>query len=112
MRNISVALTTEQVRRREKTVTRRRGWLFVKVGDLLQPVDRTMGFKRGERPTKIGGPVRVVNVSRESLYFVSPDECRLEGFPELTPSQFAELYCAANGGDDKQTVTRIEWRYE
>lgn len=112
MRNISVAITKEQVRARSKTVTRRKGWLFVKVGELLQPVDRTMGFKRGQRPKKIGGPVRVLNVRRERLYHITPDECAKEGFPELTPDQFIELYCKANGGDENQEVTRIEWRYE
>ena len=112
MRNISVALTKKQVRARAKTVTRRKGWRFVKIGELLQPVDRVMGFKKGQRPKKIGRPVRVLLVTIERLYQITPDECRREGFPELTPEQFVELYCKANGGDENQEVTRIEWRYE
>lgn len=112
MRNISVALTKKQVRAKVKTVTRRKGWLFVKIGELLQPVDRTMGFKKGQRPKKIGRPVRVLSVTRERLYRITPEECTREGFPELTPEQFIELYCKANGGDENQMTTRIEWRYE
>lgn len=112
MRNISVALTKKQVRARAKTVTRRNGWLFVRVGELLQPVNRTMGFKKGEHPKRVGGPVRVLNVTRERLYRITPEECAREGFPDMTPEQFIEMYCAANGGDENQLVTRIAWAYE
>jgi len=38
-RNISFALTTQQVRNRTKTVTRRAGWLFLKAGDILCDLD-------------------------------------------------------------------------
>jgi hypothetical protein len=57
VRNISFALTTAQVRARTKTVTRRVGWTFLKPGDLLQPVVKCRGLKKGERVEKIGGPI-------------------------------------------------------
>jgi hypothetical protein len=111
LRNISVALTKRQVRAREKTVTRRTGWLFVQVGDELQPVDRVMGFKKGERPENIGGPVRVVSVRRERLELMPESDLALEGFPNATLDQFFALYIQANGGDARQFTTRIEWVY-
>lgn len=111
MRLISVALTKERVLDRSKTVTRRKGWVNVKVGDELQPVDRIMGFKKGERPKKIGGPVRVVSVRRERLEVMPVEDLALEGFPRATLEQFHALYIQANGGDERQFVTRIEWVY-
>ena len=44
-RNMSFALTTEQVRRREKTVTRRRGWWFLKPGDIVTAVKKARGLR-------------------------------------------------------------------
>lgn len=49
MRNISFAMTTEQFRRGEKDVTRRFGWWFLKPGDQLRVVEKTIGLKKGEK---------------------------------------------------------------
>lgn len=38
-RHMSFSMTTEAVRRREKTVTRRLGWSDLKPGTLLWPVE-------------------------------------------------------------------------
>ena len=46
MRNISFSMTTEQVRRREKTVTRRLGWSDLKPGTILQAVEKAQGLDR------------------------------------------------------------------
>ena len=43
-RNMSFAMTTQQVKDQTKDVTRRFGWLFLKPGDILQPVEKAMGF--------------------------------------------------------------------
>ena len=48
MRNISFSMTTEAVRRREKTVTRRLGWWNLKPGTVLQAVEKAQGLKKGE----------------------------------------------------------------
>ena len=48
-RNMSFAMTTEQVRNQTKTVTRRQGWRFLNAGDILQPVVKGMGLKKGEK---------------------------------------------------------------
>ena len=46
---MSFALTTEQVRNRTKTVTRRLGWATAKAGDIVQPIVKGQGLKKGER---------------------------------------------------------------
>lgn len=116
MRNISFALTTEQIRRREKTVTRRLGWKDLKPGTLLQPVEKAQGLKKGERVTKIGGPICVENVRRECLENIDAADCVREGFPELSPWEFIAMFCRMhNLGAPSiammDTVTRIEFSY-
>ena len=45
-RNMSFAMTTEQIRARTKTVTRRFGWWFLKAGDQVWAVEKAMGLKK------------------------------------------------------------------
>lgn len=117
MRNISFALTTEQVRNRTKTVTRRLGWKDLKPGTLLQPVEKAQGLKKGERVTKIGGPIRVISVRREPLTdltereFYGCDEVVDEGFATLSPGQFVAMFCQHNRFQPSDDVTRIEFEY-
>lgn len=111
MRNMSFALTTEQVRNRTKTVTRRVGWRFAKAGDVVQPVVKAQGLKKGERVEKIGGPIRFVTVSREVLGDIWPQDVHREGFPQMTPRQFVEMFKQHNGGLRNQIVTRIQFEY-
>lgn len=123
MRNISFALTTEQVRNRTKTVTRRLGWKTLKEGTLLQPVVKAQGLKKGEQTQKIGGPIRVVRWSQEPLAKLTSDldygleEVRREGFAEHpmvlgSPLAFVEYFCNANRPcEPTWIVTRIEFEY-
>jgi hypothetical protein len=118
MRNISFALTTEQIRRQTKTVTRRVGWTFLKVGDLLQPVVKAQGIKKGAHVEKIGGPIRVEQVSREwmSDFVNRPDantECIREGFPAMTPRDFNTFFRQSHPDPsaDDLLVTRIKFSY-
>lgn len=118
MRNISFAMTTEQVRNQTKTVTRRLGWTFLKPGDLLQPIEKGQGIPKGGRVVKIGDPIRVVSVGGEwiSDFRQRPDaqeECWREGFPGMTPSEFYAFFRGSHpdpGADDLR-VTRIEFEY-
>ena len=41
-------MTTEAVRRREKTVTLRLGWWKLQPGTILQAVEKAQGLKKGE----------------------------------------------------------------
>ena len=57
MRNMSFMLTTEQIKNRTKTVTRRLGWRNAKPGDVVQPIVKGQGLQKGETVQKIGGPI-------------------------------------------------------
>ena len=117
MRLMSFALTTEQVRRRQKTVTRRLGWRFLKPGTLLQPVVKCQGIPKGGTVEKIGGPVRVKRVTRERLSALLADdewacsEVVDEGFGHLSPPEFVTMFCEHNGCKPGTYVTRIEFEY-
>ena len=111
MRNMSFALTTEQVRNQTKTVTRRLGWHVLKPGDIIQPIVKGMGLKKGQSPEKIGGPIRVVSVTRVRLGDMTQAECSLEGFPWMLPESFVEMFIQCNGRPASGSVTRIEFAY-
>lgn len=111
MRNISFALTTDQVRNRTKTVTRRLGWKTLKPGTLLQPVVKGQGLKKGERVEKIGGPIQVVSVRRERLDAIEFADVRREGFTRMGTLDFVEFFCRTHRCKPSTVVTRIEFRY-
>lgn len=121
MRTISFALTTQQIRDRTKTVTRRTGWADLKPGTLLRAVVKGMGLKKGERQEALA-VIRVENVCREPLNFITADldygfsEIAKEGFadhPSLGwPSVWVEMFCRSHKGcTPESVVTRIEFRY-
>lgn len=110
--NMSFALTEAQILDQSKDVTRRLGWLKLKAGDLIQPVKKCMGLKPGEKVEKLGPPVRVVSVRREELHWITPDDCRREGFPDMTGDDFIAMFCATHKGCTPATeITRIEFAY-
>lgn len=120
-RLMSVAFTEAAVVARTKTVTRRKGWLFLKPGDTLTLCRKVMGRKPGEPLVRIA-EVEVVSVGREPLCRVGePGELTREGFPELDMAhvdddecgvwEFWQLYFEPQGISLTDDVTRIEWRY-
>ncbi|MCK5640641.1 MAG: hypothetical protein KAJ19_07585 [Gammaproteobacteria bacterium] len=110
-RNMSFALTTEQVRNQTKTVTRRQGWANLKPGILLQPVVKGMGLKKGEKVEKIGGLIRVLSVRREMIWPISSFDLVREGFPEMSRDDFVRMYCTANKVLASDYCHRIEFEY-
>ena len=114
-RNISFALTTEQIRNKTKTVTRRLGWKFLKPGDVLNACVKCMGLKPGEKIERLG-QIRVVNVRREELSdMIEAEDSReaaAEGFPELTNTGFVQMFCEHMKVKPSQIVTRIEFEYD
>lgn len=110
MRLMSFSLTTDQVRRRSKTVTRRRGWHNLRAGELFCAVEKAMGLKPGETVHRLAVCVCVSN-RPESLFAMPHADCALEGFPELSRTDFIAMFCRHMGGDSRQTVNRIEFRY-
>lgn len=97
---MSFSMTTPQMYRRGKIVTRRCGWFSLKPGKLVRAVVKGMGLKRGEKMQPIAFLV-VVGVRAEKLREMSdrPEygfaECELEGFgddPRLKwPSEFVSI---------------------
>lgn len=121
MRNLSFALTTEQIRNRTKTVTRRKGtwWATVlKPGTLLCAVEKSQWIKKGGLVRLC--VIRVVSVGRGPLEvpawhmhrrWHTADEPAREGFPEMTWEQFVGMFCDHMRCQPRQIVTRIEFEY-
>ena len=111
-RNMSFALTTEQFKARTKTVTRRFGWRFLKPGDIVYGVEKAMGLKKGEKIKHLG-LIRIVSIRSEPLCFITVEDCKKEGFPEMDPSDFVEMLRGHYGPKitDLTLVNRIEFEY-
>lgn len=122
MKNMSFALTTQQILDGTKTVTRRLGWLQLKPGDPIRPVHKCMGLKKGEAVQAIRAPLVVVSIRQESLGLLLQDlaygmlECAREGFGDHPvyrwPQNFVDFFCSTHRGCTSTTViTRIEFAY-
>lgn len=123
-RLMSFAYTTDQIRARTKTVTRRLGWWedrrgrrLIHPGDRLTGCAKVMGRKPGEPLVRLA-EVEVIDVRREplSLLLTDPEygarEVAAEGFPGMDPAEFIRrFFTVAQGVPAEQVVTRIEWRY-
>lgn len=88
-------LTTAQMYSKTKTKTRRLGWWNLSPGEILNAVEKGQGLKRGEKMRHIG-PIQEVEHHSEPLNAITQAEVIAEGFPELTPHQFVEMFCRAN----------------
>ncbi len=91
MRLISFALTCDQVLAQTKTQTRRLGWRFAKVGDRLRGVRKVQGRGPNE-PIVDVAIVEITAIRRERLDAITPEDLVREGFPELTPAGFCQLF--------------------
>lgn len=113
-RLMSCALTKDAVRNRTKTVTRRaaHAWKTLKPGDRLTLVEKGMGLAKGEKVRRLA-EVEVTDVRVEPLFLVrDPGECAAEGFPNMTPLEFAAFWCLSHKeASPLVDVRRIEWRY-
>lgn len=112
-RNMSFSLTTDQIRHRTKTVTRRTGWKFLKPGDVVNACVKCMGLKPGEKINRIC-QIRVTDVRREPLSAIESEGqagADREGFPLISPRRFVDMFCEHMGGGPDQEVTRIEFEY-
>lgn len=125
---MSCSLTTDAVRARVKTVTRRRAdtWLHLTAGDRLTLVEKAMGLPKGARQVVLA-EVEVLRVDVLPLAPMTLDELAKEGFDTddplgISPDEFYEMWLAAHGYGRhprselgfEAAVTlcrRIEWRY-
>lgn len=116
MRAISFALTTPQFLDGSKDVTRRMGWRFLKPGDRLIACEKAMGLGKGGKRKDLG-VIEITRVERQPLDRMlhaiawGREECRREGFPDMTPEQFVSFFCASHKGClPWSDITRIEFR--
>ncbi len=109
-RNMSFALTTAQVRARQKTVTRRLGWGGLKPGELFWAVEKAMGLKPGEKIVRLA-LLRCVSNRAERLKDIDADDVKREGFPGMTAKQFLEMFCEHMNCAPDTSVQRIEFEY-
>ena len=109
-RNMSFAMTTSQIKNRSKTVTRRFGWYFLKAGDIVNAVEKSMGLKKGEKIKRIA-QIRIINVRKEPLNSITQEDVVKEGFPDWTPQQFVDMLVNHYKVNPKSLVNRIEFEY-
>jgi len=117
-RNMSFALTTDQIQNRTKTVTRRIGWGVLNCGDIVNACVKCMGLKPGEKIERLG-QIRIVSTRIEPLSRMvkNPEygaiEAVKEGFPGWTGDQFVDMFLdhmSPKFGSDT-LVNRIEFEY-
>ena len=111
MRRISFTLTIEQVRNQTKWVTRRIGWVNLKAGDRLQPIEKGMGLKKGEFQTFLGCPIEAISNWPEPISAITQSDVIAEGFPLWTTTEFIEFICSKNKCKPDTIVNRIEFKY-
>lgn len=112
MRNMSFAITTDQIRMRTKTVTRRMGWRFLKPGDMICAVEKGMGLKKGEKVNRLANLI-VTSVNAQRLCDIDQEDVAREGFPDMSVQEFITMFCASHKGcKPDSVVTRIEFDYK
>ena len=109
-RLMSFSLTTDAVLERRKTVTRRLGWWFLKPGDELIAIRKAMGLKKGEKVERLCR-IHVLSTRREPLFYVTVEDVRREGFPDMSSDEFIARFCGAMRCGPETEVNRIEFEY-
>lgn len=117
-RNMSFSMTTDQFRRKEKTVTRRFGWWNAKPGDIYNGVEKAMGLKKGEK-IKVIHQIRIISAVPEKLgdMVKRPDGGYLELVKERMPfgiqcpREFVDTLARKSGKTLDALVNRIEFEY-
>ena len=109
---MSFMLTTQQILDETKDVTRRLGWGKLTSQTQLNACEKCMGLKPGQKIIRLK-VIEVVSVRWEPLSAIrdEPDGCKREGFPDLTPDQFIEMFNRHMGGGPDLMVNRIEFKY-
>ena len=111
MRRMSFSLTTEAIILQKKTVTRRQGWAHLKVGQIIQPIEKGMGLKKGEEQQLIGCPIIITSIEVEPIEMIDKDDVVLEGFDDLTQEEFIHMYCKANKVKPSDDCRVIRFEY-
>jgi len=107
---MSFAMTTEQVRNRTKDVTRRFGWWFLKPGDKVWAVKKSMGIPAGAKIKRLC-MIEIISTRAEPLDAITASDCTREGFPNYTPEGFVQMLVDHYRCDPTKSCNRIEFRY-
>lgn len=117
-RLMSVALTIDQVVKRQKNQTRRVNWWLDKNGNRILCAGSQVMLCKKVRGRRAGEPlepltiVDVVDVRREPLEAITPEDVVGEGFLQWSVGQFIDFYCRTHRGvTPASEITRIEWVY-
>ena len=108
-KNMGFSMTIRQLYDGTKTVTRRLGWGYLKPGDIVCAVERNRGLKKGEGVKKIG-LIEIQSVTRERLDQITQEDCIREGFPDMKPEQFVDMFMRSCGCPSSQIVNRISFK--
>lgn len=122
-RRMSCSMTTDSVRARVKTVTRRHKatWPGLRPGNRLILIEKGMGLPKGATQV-ILAEVEVIDVRVEpitSIFNEGEAGVLAEGVLDMSPNRFAYWWAAHHGYPNAKTVAdlhriwcrRIEWRY-
>lgn len=118
-RNMSFSLTTSQVLNHTKTVTRRKGWRFLKAGDRIMACEKCMGLGKDGKIKHLC-EIEIVSNKAEPLVEIvakpnrgrgARTEVELEGFPGMRPEEFVEMFCEHMRCEPATIVNRIEFKY-
>ena len=114
---MSFMLTIAQFKARSKLVTRRNGWWNIQPDELVQGAEKCQGLGPGGKMVKLG-VIKIVSARRERLDRMLTDieygrrEVILEGFPDKTPAEFVDFYCASHRKiTPASLINRIEFGY-
>lgn len=109
-------MTTDAVRDRTKTVTRRQiaTWSQLRPGDRLTLVEKAQGVPKGQKQVVLA-EVEIVAVRIEPIQgvWVESGACAAEGLPGMSPFDFTRFWLKSHGYDSdvNPLCRRIEWRY-
>ena len=114
-RNMSFFLTTDAIRERRKTVTRRLGWSFLKPGDIVNACVKCQGLRKGEKVERIC-QIRILSNRHEQLRRITLEDVRRECVDGVdTVVDFIVMFCDHNGWEIDQgmdeNLNRIEFEY-
>ena len=116
MRNQSFMHTHRQYQEGTKTVTRRLGWKFARMGDVVRGCRKCRGLKKGEW-IEVLGHHRFINLRWEPLCRMIDDpeygaeEVIREGFPEMTPAEFVDFFCKTMKCKPSTIIHRMEYEH-
>jgi len=110
-RNMSFMLTTEQIKNKTKTVTRRLGWWKLKPGEILNAVEKSQGLKKGEK-VKVICQIKVISAMPERLNDITNAEVKKEGFIDSDRHEFMNMFMLTHKDVGFETIiNRIEFKY-